>query len=126
MLCKPAAWNILTLEEKIEIAQLMPPSAPMINADSDDMRPNIILLACDDNFRADCATYADQLRLGQHDPDWIREAFTAHEERLKGTFDGYVKTKFAEEWGEEWPAGDVEVTDEAEDASKSTRPKVKE
>lgn len=60
-------------------------------------------LASDDNFRHDCAVYAENLSEGKHDSQWLEEAWAAHCMRKAGEFDGYLKQKFEMEWGEAIP-----------------------
>lgn len=61
------------------------------------------LLASDDNFRHDCARYAENLAEGKHDPQWLAEAWAASEQRRAGEFDEYLEAKFEEEWGVQLP-----------------------
>ncbi|KAL2760840.1 hypothetical protein ACRALDRAFT_1066727 [Sodiomyces alcalophilus JCM 7366] len=104
LLCNnPLAWDILTPEEKTEVLSLFPPDAPILNAGTPDARPDMALLASDDNFRHDCARYAENLAEGKHDPQWLAEAWAASEQRRAGEFDKYLEEKFEEEWGVQLP-----------------------
>ncbi|ROT39117.1 hypothetical protein SODALDRAFT_152445 [Sodiomyces alkalinus F11] len=104
LLCNnPPAWDILTPQEKTEILALFPSGTPIINAGTPDARPDMALLASDDNFRHDCARYAENLAEGKHDPQWLAEAWAASEQRRVGEFEKYLEEKFEEEWGVKLP-----------------------
>jgi hypothetical protein len=42
--------------------------------------------------------YIEDLSGGKHDPQWLAEANAAHDLRLAGEFDGFLKRKLAEDW----------------------------
>ncbi|OHE95407.1 hypothetical protein CORC01_09279 [Colletotrichum orchidophilum] len=105
MLCQPAAWDILTKGERAEIVGLLPVGTRILDAGTDDARPDFDALRNDNNFRHDCATYADNIALGKHDPEWLEQAWGARERRRAGDFDGYVAQKFEDEWSCELPEG---------------------
>jgi hypothetical protein len=60
----------------------------------------------DDNFRHDCARYCENIELGQHDEDWLSQAWTAHEKHKRGDYDEFLRQQFEEEW-------DVKLTEKA-------------
>ncbi|KAM0324125.1 hypothetical protein ACHAQA_008317 [Verticillium albo-atrum] len=103
MLSAPEAWDILTEAERTEIIALLPAGTPIINAGAPDARPDMMTLASDDTFRHDCAMYAENLGDGKHDPEWLEEAWTAHDERAAGEFEEYIEHHFEEEWGVKLP-----------------------
>jgi len=39
------------------------------------------------------------LAQGRHDPQWLRDAWRAHERRKAGDFDDFLISKFEEDWG---------------------------
>ncbi|KXH61243.1 hypothetical protein CSAL01_02382 [Colletotrichum salicis] len=105
MLCQPAAWDILTKEERAEIVNLFPAGTRILDAGTDDARPDFDALRNDNNFRHDCATYADNISLGKHDPEWLEQAWGARERRRAGDFDDHVTQKFEDEWSCNVPEG---------------------
>ncbi|KAJ0299294.1 hypothetical protein COL5a_000629 [Colletotrichum fioriniae] len=105
MLCQPAAWDILTKEERAEIVSLFPAGTRILDAGTDEARPDFDALRNNNNFRHDCATYADNISLGKHDPEWLEQAWGARERRRAGEFDDYVTQKFEDEWSCKLPEG---------------------
>ncbi|KAF3356510.1 HC-toxin synthetase [Verticillium dahliae VDG1] len=103
MLSAPAAWEILTADERAEIIMLLPAGTPMLDAGTPEARPDMASLASDDSFRHDCARYAENLGDGKHDPQWLEEAWSAHDERAAGEFEEYLEHHFEEEWGVKLP-----------------------
>ncbi|KAG7057774.1 proline-rich early nodulin [Colletotrichum scovillei] len=105
ILCQPAAWDILTKEERAEIVSLFPVGTRIIDAGTDEARPDFDALRNNNNFRHDCATYADNISQGRHDPEWLEQAWSARERRRAGDFDDYVTQKFEDEWSCKLPEG---------------------
>ncbi|GKT58687.1 proline-rich early nodulin [Colletotrichum tofieldiae] len=103
ILCQPAAWDILSKEERAEIIGLFPAGTRILDPGTDNARPDLDALRNDNNFRHDCATYADNIAMGKHDPDWLEQAWAARERRRAGDFDSYLKQKFEDEWSCELP-----------------------
>jgi hypothetical protein len=62
-----------------------------------------VSLMNDDNFRHDCARYTEHISEGRHDPEWLVEAWAAHERRRVGDFDDYLAQKFEEDWDVKLP-----------------------
>lgn len=77
--------------------------AHTLDAETDEARPNFETLMNDDSFRYDCAAYVDNLARGRHDPQWLRDAWCAHESRKRGEFDWFLGDKFEEDWGVDIP-----------------------
>lgn len=102
MLCTSEAWDVLPIQDKADIIALMPQTIPTVRSGSDN-RPDPSFLANDDNFNFDCGLYVGQLRSGQHDPKWIREAMDAHDQHSNGDFDSLIQEKFTHDWEEQWP-----------------------
>jgi hypothetical protein len=90
---------VLNDEDKAEILALFPDRNHILDADTPNARPNISSLMNDDNFRYDCARYTENLSLGRHDPEWLEEAYDAHEMRKAGEYDDYLAQSFEESWG---------------------------
>ncbi|KAJ0168148.1 hypothetical protein CTA2_9295 [Colletotrichum tanaceti] len=105
ILCQPAAWDILSKEERAEIIALLPAGTRILDPGTDDARPELDALRNDNNFRHDCATYTNNIAQGKHDPEWLEQAWAARERRRAGDFDGYLKQKFEDEWSCELPEG---------------------
>ncbi|KAG7118870.1 hypothetical protein HYQ45_015454 [Verticillium longisporum] len=103
MLSAPAAWEILTADERAEIIMLLPAGTPILDAGTPEARPDMASLASDDSFRHDCAMYAENLGDGKHDPQWLEEAWAAHDERAAGEYEEYLEHHFEEEWGVKLP-----------------------
>ncbi|KAK2002080.1 hypothetical protein LX36DRAFT_652700 [Colletotrichum falcatum] len=103
ILCQPAAWDILSKEERAEVIALFPTGTRILDPGTEKARPDLDALRNDNNFRHDCATYTDNIALGKHDPEWLEQAFAARERRRAGDFDRYLKQKFEDEWSCELP-----------------------
>ncbi|GAB0134546.1 hypothetical protein EsDP_00002911 [Epichloe bromicola] len=99
VLSHPLAWTSLTIQERREVICLFPDVALILDADTDDARPDFQSLMNDDAFRADCAAYVENLAQGRHDPQWLRDAWRAHERRKAGDFDEFLIKRFEEDWG---------------------------
>jgi hypothetical protein len=126
-------WTALDQEEKKEILSLFPDKGHILDAGTEDARPNFASLMNDDSFRYDCAAYTDNIAQGRHDPEWLASAWSAHERRKAGDFDKYLIDKLEEDWGVEIPEEmkirrmppDVEADDDAKQEKEgSTKPKV--
>ncbi|KAK1760765.1 Asx homology domain-containing protein [Echria macrotheca] len=109
ILMHPLSWSSLTPPEQHEILTLFPdpqknilPADPTTSTPSTP-RPNLTSLSNDDNYRNDCARYAENLSLGRHDPEWLRQAWVAHERHRAGDFDEYLEKDFESTWGETYP-----------------------
>ncbi|TDZ73148.1 hypothetical protein CTRI78_v001437 [Colletotrichum trifolii] len=105
LLCKQSSWDSLTKPQRDEILALFPPGTRILDAGTENARPDFDVLLNDDNFRHDCATYSDNISQGKHDPEWLEQAWAARERRRMGDFDDFIAQKFEEEWGCEIPEG---------------------
>ncbi|EON96677.1 putative proline-rich early nodulin protein [Phaeoacremonium minimum UCRPA7] len=103
LLSHPDAWTVLTAQEKKEILAKFPDEQHILNAGTEDACPNIQSLRNDDNFRHDVARFQDAIANGQLDPQWLQEAWIAHERRETGEFDEFKIKKFESDWGVELP-----------------------
>ena len=97
------AWDVLDEKERAQILALFPNREHVIETESDGLRPDFQALLNDDSFRHDCATYTENVAEGRHDPEWLAQAWSAHERRKAGEFDDYLVKKFEEDWGVELP-----------------------
>ncbi|KAL7925590.1 Asx homology domain-containing protein [Trichoderma austrokoningii] len=103
ILCNPLTWTALDQDDKTEILSLFPDKDHILDAGTEDARPDFASLMNDDSFRYDCAAYTDNIAQGRHDPEWLASAWSAHERRKAGDFDKYLIDKLEEEWGVKIP-----------------------
>lgn len=116
------AWTSLDAQDREEILALCPDPRHILTEEDQKgeeggpatPRPNIKSLMNDDSFRYDCAAYTENLVLGRHDPDWLAQAWAAHERRKAGDFDEFLRHKFERDWEVQLPV--ETVPDEANDA----------
>ncbi|KAI1415258.1 Asx homology domain-containing protein [Hypoxylon sp. FL1857] len=103
LLCSNKAWDILDAEEKKSVLSKFPDLIEVLDAGTENARPNIAALKNNDNFRHDVARYQEDLRKGWHDPEWIRQAQAAHRKREVGAYNEYLSARFQDEWGMPMP-----------------------
>lgn len=113
------AWSALDQDDKAEILALFPDKGHILDAGTEDARPNFASLMNDDSFRYDCAAYTENIAEGRHDPEWLAEAWSAHERRKAGDFDKYLMDKLEEEWGVEIPE-EMRIRRDLPEAEKKT------
>lgn len=99
----PIAWSCLDAEEQKEILALCPDPRHIVTEADGAARPNMESLMNDDSFRYDCAAYTENLVQGRHDPEWLAQAWAAHERRKAGDFKDFLRTKFEKDWEVEIP-----------------------
>jgi hypothetical protein len=75
----------------------------ILDAGTANARPNTVSLRNDDNFRHDCARYRENIELGRHDEEWLRQAWTAHEKRKRGGYDEFLREQFEGQWNIKLP-----------------------
>lgn len=80
-----------------------PDETHILDVDTPNARPNPVSLRNDDNFRYDCARYCENIELGRHDEEWLRQAWEAHEKHKRGDFDAFLRGQFEEDWDTELP-----------------------
>ncbi|KAF5026617.1 hypothetical protein F66182_1290 [Fusarium sp. NRRL 66182] len=103
ILSNPMAWDVLEKDEKAEILALFPDPQYILRSGTEDACPDFASLMNDDSFRHDCAAYTENIAQGRHDPEWLAQAWAAHERREAGDFDDYLDNKFNDEWEVELP-----------------------
>ncbi|GKU00478.1 hypothetical protein FLAG1_00254 [Fusarium langsethiae] len=103
ILSNPMAWDVLEKEERVEILALFPDSQHILGADTEDACPDFASLMNDDSFRYDCAAYTENIAQGRYDPDWLAQAWAAHERRKMGDFDEHLDSKFKDDWNVDLP-----------------------
>jgi hypothetical protein len=104
----------MSREEKDMILGLLPDKSDILDANTDDARPDVKKLLNNDNFSHDVAHYQRDLREGHHDPEWIRQAQAAHGLRAAGHYDAFMAAKFEEDWEIKMPGYDGEKADGAD------------
>ncbi|KAI1466351.1 Asx homology domain-containing protein [Daldinia caldariorum] len=111
LLCSTQAWDLLSAEEKQQVLAKFPDSKEILDAGTENARPDIAALRNNNNFRHDIARYQDDLSKGWHDPEWIRQAQAAHRKRDVSFYDEYLSARFEEDWGIEVPKEEEEEKD---------------
>ncbi|KAL2119185.1 hypothetical protein VTJ04DRAFT_6145 [Mycothermus thermophilus] len=120
ILLHPMAWEVLSAEERQEVLAKFPAGTPILAAGTPDACPDTVALRNDDNFRHDCARYCEGIRLGQHDEEWLAQAWTAHEKHKRGHYDGYLRDRFEEDWEIPFPDPVAKKVDPAAEGSSSS------
>lgn len=95
----PLAWDVLDPAERTLILSRFPDDTHIVESDTAGRRPDLGSLLNDNNFRHDCARYAEGISNGWHDEQWLWEAWEAHERRAGGEFDEVLDRAFEDDWG---------------------------
>lgn len=111
----PLAWDVLDPAERRLILSRFPDETHIVGPGTDDARPDLGSLLNDNNFRHDCARYAEGISNGWHREEWLWEAWEAHERRAAGDFDVVLERAFEEDWGVKLGAQGEAGTGEAGD-----------
>ncbi|KAK4143794.1 ASXH domain-containing protein [Dichotomopilus funicola] len=114
ILLHPLAWDVLSPEDHQGILAKFPDSSRIKDAGTENACPNVISLRNDDTFRYDCARYCENIQLGRHDPEWLWQAWEAHEKHKRGDYDGFLRGKFEEQWDIKLPEPEAKPEPEAE------------
>ena len=104
MLLNPRAWAVLPPEARAKILAKLPSQEHILDAGTENARPNIASLMNDNNFRHDCARYTENIGAGRHDPEWLRQAWIAQKKHMRGDFDEVEREDFKSQWGVELPS----------------------
>jgi len=110
MLLEPAAWMILSSEQKVELMLMLPPTrantdllewirATNGHGDSADTRPWAFQLS-NDCFRTDVAKFRADLGNGHLGKTWQASAEQATIDRATGVYDAFKAEEFEEWWGQ--------------------------
>ncbi|KAJ9314973.1 hypothetical protein DTO271D3_4712 [Paecilomyces variotii] len=106
VLAHPDAWNCLDEDEKKEILSLLPDNVHP-NPEPDPEDPNAKIppipqefLRYSNTWREGVRQFQVDLEAGRYDPEWLRQAANAMEERAKGEFDNFKEQEFEEFWGQ--------------------------
>ncbi|KAI1659058.1 Asx homology domain-containing protein [Daldinia decipiens] len=103
LLCSNVAWDLLSSEEKQQVLAKFPDEKEILDAGTENARPDIAALRNNNNFRHDIVRYQNDLKKGWHDPEWIRQAQSAHSKREIGFYNEYISDRFQEDWNMEMP-----------------------
>lgn len=103
IVASPMAWDILDTQTKTEILALFPHQHMVLDAGTENARPDFAAMMNDDSFRGDCASYIENISSGRHDHDWLTSAYHAHHRRKMGDFDEFLVQRLQGDWGVELP-----------------------
>ncbi|KAI0119379.1 Asx homology domain-containing protein [Daldinia grandis] len=103
LLFSKVAWDLLSTEEKQQVLAQFPDEKEILDAGTENARPNVAALRNNNNFRHDIVRYQDDLVKGWHDPEWIRQAQAAHSKREIGFYNEYLSDYFQGNWDMEMP-----------------------
>ncbi|KAG0160563.1 hypothetical protein PDIDSM_8093 [Penicillium digitatum] len=110
LLARPEAWNFLEESDKREILALLPPDVhPEAQATSDDPDAKIppipdSFIRYSNNWRDGVRQFQLDLQNGRYDPEWLRQAQEAREQREKGDFDDFKEREYEQFWGQKQKA----------------------
>ena len=96
LFANPRAWDVLDDTEKAELRALLPQH---ISYDEHGSIPERFL-RYDNDWRNGLRQYQNDLEQGRYDPEWLRQAAEAMEERAAGKFDKYKDDQYEEFWGQ--------------------------
>ncbi|KAE8164244.1 Asx homology domain-containing protein [Aspergillus tamarii] len=106
LLANPEAWHCLEESEKREILDLLPedlhPNPDPSPDDPDAKIPPLPeeFLRYSNNWRDGIRHFQLDLQNGRYDPDWLREAGEAMQQRADGKFDKFKEEEFEQFWGQ--------------------------
>ncbi|GAB1217259.1 hypothetical protein ATERTT37_006495 [Aspergillus terreus] len=106
LLARPEAWDCLEEAEKQEILNLLPEDVhPSLHPSPDDPDAKIpplpqTFLRYSNNWRDGVRQFQLDLQLGRYDPEWLRQAEEASQQRAAGNFDKFKEQEFEEFWGQ--------------------------
>ncbi|KAJ5201276.1 hypothetical protein N7449_006079 [Penicillium cf. viridicatum] len=111
LLARPEAWNSLEESDKREILALLPPDVhPEAQAASDDPDAKIQpipdpFIRYSNNWRDGVRQFQLDLQNGRYDPEWLRQAQEAREQRENGDFDNFKEREYEQFWGQKQKVG---------------------
>ncbi|KAK5714327.1 hypothetical protein LTS12_027839, partial [Elasticomyces elasticus] len=103
LLARPEAWNILEKEERQQILDLLPDHVhPHPYPDEDGSIPALpeSFLRYSNHWRDGVRQFQLDLENGRYDPQWLKQAEKAVQERAEGGFDKFKEQEFEEFWGQ--------------------------
>lgn len=107
LLAKPEAWNCLDEVEKRQILDLLPDHIhPIPDSPGEDGTEAKIpplpesFLRYSNHWRNGVRQFQVDLENGRYDPEWLRQAAEASQERADGRFDKFKEEEFEQFWGQ--------------------------
>ncbi|KAL5364799.1 Asx homology domain-containing protein [Aspergillus floccosus] len=106
LLARPEAWDCLEEAEKQEILNLLQEDVhPNPHPPLDDPNAKIpplsqAFLRYSNDWRDGVRQFQLDLQLGRYDPEWLRQAEEASQQRAAGEFDKFKEQEFEEFWGQ--------------------------
>lgn len=94
---------MLTPEERKDILAKFPDDSHILDAGTENARPDLVSLRNNDHFRYDCARYLENIERGRHDEQWLQEAWVAHEKHKRGDYDDFLRKEFENDWATKIP-----------------------
>lgn len=93
----------MTSEERKGILAKFPDDSHILDAGTENARPDLVALRNNDHFRYDCARYLENIERGRHDEQWLQEAWVAHDKHKRGDYDDFLRKEFENDWATEIP-----------------------
>ncbi|KAJ6088442.1 hypothetical protein N7486_009703 [Penicillium sp. IBT 16267x] len=106
LLSSSAAWHALDEDEKRQILDLLPADThPNPDPPADDPNAKIpplpdSFVRYSNNWRDCIRQFQIDLQNGRYDPEWLRQADEARQQRENGDFDSYKEREYEEFWGQ--------------------------
>ncbi|KAJ5564024.1 hypothetical protein N7513_000266 [Penicillium frequentans] len=106
LLASSAAWHALDEDEKRQILDLLPADThPNPDPPADDPSAKIpplpeSFVRYSNNWRDCVRQFQIDLQNGRYDPEWLRQADQARQERENGDFDSFKDREYEEFWGQ--------------------------
>ncbi|KAJ5936788.1 hypothetical protein N7466_003238 [Penicillium verhagenii] len=106
LLASSAAWHVLEEDEKRQILDLLPVDTHP-DPDPPEDNPNAPIPPLPDSFVRYSNNWRDGIRQfqldlqnGRYDPEWLRQADEARQQRENGDFDSFKEREYEEFWGQ--------------------------
>jgi len=99
-LARQEAFDLLDPEERAKLINMLPNDARHVILD-DEGRPSINpdFLKNDTNWHHAVSCVKEDIMDGRNDPEWLSQAYSAHEQRESGLFDSWKESELEEFWG---------------------------
>lgn len=94
---------MLSADDKRQILSFFPADVHILDPNTPNARPNVTSLSSNDTFRHDAEEYVSNISKGMHDPEWLRQAWVAHQRRATGEFDEFYIRKVEVDWNMDIP-----------------------
>ncbi len=104
--CDPATYQNWTKEDWEEIRDCLPENAPY---NDDGYSVPMHFFRHDPDWRRLVREFQDDLGAGRYEPQWLKQAALAMEERAAGKFDKFKEDQFEAFWGQKQTSSQREV-----------------